>query len=144
MHVADFRDGLGAPAPAQESSAPDAKGFGIRSGGREMRSMDLAPVRHAIVEGRLTWQQHALQRLAERNLCREDVVQSILNGEVIEDYPDDYPLPSALVLCSREGRPVHVVVAWDAEDHRTYIITVYIPNEARFADDCRRRRTRNA
>jgi len=103
--------------------------------------MDLEPIRGAIAEGRLTWQQHALQRLAERNLCREDVVQAILGGEVIEDYPQDYPLPSALVLCRAVSGPVHVVVAYDAEDQRAYVITVYVPSEQRFTDDYRRRRS---
>lgn len=102
---------------------------------------DLPAVVRAIAEGRLTWQQHALQRLTERGIPQEDVLQCIADAQILEEYPDDYPLPSALVLCRREGRPLHVVVAWDAELARAYVITVYIPDSMHFAEDYRTRRT---
>lgn len=103
--------------------------------------MDLAALREAVAEGRLAWQQHALQRLAERNLCREHVVRAILEGELIEDYPDAYPLPSALILHTTPQQSVHAVVAWDEPDRRVYVITVYIPDAGRFGDDYRTRKT---
>ena len=103
--------------------------------------MDVASVRAAVTEGRLTWQQHALQRLLERGISRDSVVQAILEGDVIEDYPNDFPLPSALLLHTDEQRPIHAVVAWDEDDRRAYIVTVYIPDARRFEDDLRTRRT---
>jgi len=61
-------------------------------------------------------------------------------GEVIERYPDDRPYPSRLVLGWREDRPLHVVVAEQAEADTLIVITVYEPNPALWEDDFKRRR----
>ena len=37
---------------------------------------------------------HILLRFQQRNITYEEIKQVILNGEIIEDYPDDYPYPS--------------------------------------------------
>jgi hypothetical protein len=49
-------------------------------------------------------------------------------GEVIEDYPDDTPFPSFLLLGSVAGESLHVVVARDPGDGRCYIVTLYWPD----------------
>lgn len=45
-----------------------------------------------------TWQRHALERMMERGISRNTVINVLLAGEVIEDYSDDKPFPSALFL----------------------------------------------
>ena len=49
--------------------------------------------------------QHCLKRIIERGIEIERLKQAILCGEIIEDYPDDYPYPSCLLL----GNGLHVV-----------------------------------
>ena len=57
-------------------------------------------------------------------------------GEVIEDYPDDYPYPSALVLGWVGRRPVHVVAA--SMPAQKIVITVYEPDPAQWEPDFKR------
>jgi hypothetical protein len=63
-------------------------------------------------------------------------------GQVIENYPDDAPYPSALVLGFARDRPVHVVVALDTSAPEAHIITVYEPSPDEFEPDSRTRRKR--
>ena len=63
-------------------------------------------------------------------------------GQVIENYQDNVPYPSALVLGFSGGRPVHVVVALDASAPEAHIITVYEPSPDEFEPDWRTRKTR--
>ena len=60
---------------------------------------NLEALRFALRRGRIEWNRHALERMAERGILREEVKGVLLRGERIEDYPDDYPLPSAEVFC---------------------------------------------
>lgn len=103
--------------------------------------VDLLEVAAAIDAGRVHWRMHVAQRMAERGIGRADVVDVLRSGEIIEDYADDAPFPSALVLGFDGDRPLHVVVALDAERGETYIITVYEPSPNRFEPDWRTRRS---
>ncbi len=75
---------------------------------------------------------HARIRMFQRNISTEDIRQVVLLGEIIEDYPEDDPCPSALFLGFTEGRPCHAVVA-QCEDHAR-VITVYIPEKDKWID----------
>ncbi len=46
---------------------------------------------------RLIFRVHAIQRMAQRGIRVEDVRRILETGQVIEDYPNDFPYPSALV-----------------------------------------------
>jgi len=46
----------------------------------------------------LIFRVHAIQRMAQRGISVEDVRHVLDPGEVIADYSDDFPDPSALVL----------------------------------------------
>lgn len=88
----------------------------------------LGELQQAIHDGRIEWRKHTLQRLAERHVLQKDVIAVLLSGEVIREYPDDRPFPSALVLGWIETRPLHVVVAHDATEGVVYVVTVYEPS----------------
>ena len=49
-------------------------------------------------ESKVLWTQHCLQRMQERDISRADVKNGIATGEIIEDYPEDYPNPSCLIF----------------------------------------------
>ena len=60
--------------------------------------------------------KHARQRLAERKITIDDIVNGIDTGEVIKQYEDDKPLPSCLVLgLSVNNKYIHIVVSNDEE-----------------------------
>jgi hypothetical protein len=56
----------------------------------------------------------------------------LVNGDVIEDYPNDYPYPSRLVLGFCGARPLHVVAADNPGAPETIVITVYEPDPAQW------------
>jgi hypothetical protein len=58
---------------------------------------------------------------------------------LIIDYPDDKPLPSKLLLGFSEGRPIHVVFAYDATNETGYIVTAYIPDKNFWSNDFKTR-----
>ena len=60
--------------------------------------MDLSKLRKAVKQRRINWNKHILKRMLERGISRKEVFEVMLEGEVIEDYPDDKPFPSALIF----------------------------------------------
>lgn len=94
----------------------------------------------AIAAERYQWQAHAVRRALQRGLGDDDVHGAIRAGSIIESYPDDEPLPSALVLGYNGNVPVHIVVAYDVLERMLFIITVYVPDREHFEADHRTRR----
>jgi hypothetical protein len=76
----------------------------------------------------------------QRRISVDDVRHVLSTGEVIEDYPNDTPYPSRLVLGWRGSRPIHVVAAENVESQETIVITVYEPDLTQWEPGFRRRR----
>jgi hypothetical protein len=90
---------------------------------------------------RLVFRLHAIQRMFERHISEAEVHVALAHGEVIEDYPKDTPYPSQLVLGWCGARPLHIVIASDAEDREGIIITVDEPDPCQWEPGFRRRKT---
>jgi hypothetical protein len=103
-------------------------------------SLDISQLRSAVKASRIQWQRYALERMAERGISTADVKAVLAEGQRIEDYPDAYPLPSALFLGWHGQRPLHLVAAFDAAAGTAYVITAYEPNLEHFEADFRTRR----
>ncbi len=74
------------------------------------------------------------------SISDEKVGETISSSEIIEEYPDDQPYPSVLILgYTRLRRPLHVVCAYNGEDDTAIVITAYQPDPARWVDNRRRR-----
>ena len=71
---------------------------------------------------------HSIQRIFEREIEPEDIEVSVANGEIIEEYPDDKPYPSFLILNFINGEPIHVVFSFDKDNGTIYIVTAYFPD----------------
>jgi hypothetical protein len=102
--------------------------------------LDPTRVLDAVDAGRLEWRKHCLQRMVERGISQKAMLNAIRLGNVIEDNPEDMPFPTALFLGWNEGDPIHVVVSFDEENDRVYVVTVYEPDMFTFAPDHRTRR----
>ncbi len=89
---------------------------------------------------KLIFRVHALQRMFQRGISLEDVKALVKTGEVIEDYPKDSPYPSRLILGWCGARPLHAVVAVNAEDRETIVITVYEPSPDEWEPGFKRRK----
>ena len=71
----------------------------------------------------------------------DEVLQALETGEIIEEYPEDKPYPSCLILGrTAEGRPLHIVCAPVTAERKLVMITVYQPDPARWDLEFRRRR----
>ena len=100
--------------------------------------LDLDQLRALASQKKIIWKRHALERMLERGLSRAIVLQVIANSELIEDYSEDRPSPSGLLLGWDGNRPVHVVAT--LEEDVLAIITVYEPTTEYFEPDFRTRR----
>jgi hypothetical protein len=94
----------------------------------------------AVKDNRIEWQRHALERMMERGISRETAKNVLLSGELIEDYPNDEPYPSALFLGWVDKEPFHVVTAFDLVTDYCFIITTYKPDSEHFESDYKTRR----
>lgn len=69
-----------------------------------------------------------------------DQVRDVLEGgERVEEYPDDTPFPSYLML-GRFDRNLHVVAADDPVRDETIVITTYEPDTKEWEADLKTRR----
>ena len=91
------------------------------------------------MQSRLKLRRHAHERSFQRSIPRDDIRHALETGETIQEYPEDTPLPSYLVLgwVDDGDRPIHVVAADDEEEDVTYVITVYEPDPDIWTDDFR-------
>lgn len=82
---------------------------------------------------------HSRRRMSERGIFLRDVMHAVDHGEIIEQYPNDYPFPSCLILgLTVSNRFLHVVVSLN-EGH-IYLITAYYPNKDEWEADMKTRR----
>jgi len=102
--------------------------------------VDRRKLKIAVENGNIEWLKHSLERMFERGISREIVKQVLLFGDIIEDYPDDKPYPSALFLGFIDEHPFHVVTAYDSVTGRCFIITAYKPGLEHFESDYRTRK----
>lgn len=101
--------------------------------------MKLDTIKKLCGERKIKWSTHAAARIRERGLRREDIIECIKSGEIIEDYPDDFPYPSCLIYgIALDKRIIHVVAGCD--QNYVYIITAYIPNLIKFEKDLKTRK----
>jgi len=81
--------------------------------------------------------KHARIRMFERDITTDMIIEMITNRQVIEEYPDDFPCPSYLILGFCNETPLHVVLALCSDHVR--IITVYKPDKSRWKDYTKRK-----
>jgi hypothetical protein len=88
-----------------------------------------------VLDSKVEWKKHALQRIFERSISRDEVKKAILDGMIIESYLDDYPFPSFLIAHINMDKSLHVLVSYDEYSQICYIITAYEPDTKYFKTD---------
>ncbi len=79
---------------------------------------------------------HASKKMFRRDIHEDDVETVLKNGEIIEQYDEDFPLPSLLINGrTSERKPLHVVTAINHTEKIIVIITAYEPDKARWTSD---------
>lgn len=104
-----------------------------------MHMISIEDLRRLNIAEKYAVTEHARIRLFERGITLDDVICCVANGEIIEQYEDDKPLPSCLVLgMVIKGKYIHIVVSHD--DEFIYLITAYYPDEQQWSNDFKTRR----
>ena len=81
----------------------------------------------------IRWTDHAIKRIIQRGIHRSDVKHVLTHGEIIEQYPDDYPHPSCLALgVTVDGSTIHVVCG--IGNGELWVISAYHPDPEKWTD----------
>lgn len=85
--------------------------------------------------------RHATITRLERGIALGEMEHALLNGQIIESYPDAQPYPSALILgWLQSGDPLHVLCSRGAIEPALRIVTLYEPEDALWEPDFRTRK----
>jgi hypothetical protein len=76
----------------------------------------------------IVFSDHAINQMFKRSISVDDVVNIIEIGEIIQEYPDDKPYPSYLILGFLNQRPLHIVMAKNDFENNCIIVTAYQPS----------------
>ncbi len=78
----------------------------------------------------------------ERGISLADVREIVESGETLNEYPDDIPYPSKLILGYRGNRPIHLVLGYNEIEQMCIVITVYQPSKDIWENDFKQKRNR--
>ena len=94
-----------------------------------------------ISDSNIKWAKHCFERMQERDISINDVETCLQTGEIIEDYPDDFPHPSCLIFgYTKKNKILHIVVGSNGDT--IFFITAYYPNTDKFEMDLKTRKGR--
>lgn len=104
--------------------------------------MTIHEIKQCLIEKSYEFSFHAQQERLEDDLDITDIEAAMMNGEVLEDYPDDPRGESCLLLGYVGEHPLHIVVGWarmKLRDKKALrIITVYVPRSPKWQTPRRR------
>ncbi|MCM1328653.1 MAG: DUF4258 domain-containing protein [Ruminococcus sp.] len=82
---------------------------------------------------------HVFLQIKIRGIRIPDILTAIGNGEIIEQYPNDFPYPSCLVFgYTSDKAPIHIVCG--VGGGKLWIITAYFPDPNRWEKDLKTRK----
>ena len=90
---------------------------------------------------KVVYTRHARTRIFERGISTSAVEEVGLRPSVVvEEYPDDQPFPSRLLLGWPQGEALHVHAATNKAADTLVVVTAYRPDPARWESDFARRK----
>ena len=81
---------------------------------------------------------HADEERRADGLDIADLEEALLNGQMLEEYPEDRRGSSCLVYGTSQGQPIHVVCGKNRSEWMV-VVTVYIPSEPKWQSPTKRR-----
>ena len=89
--------------------------------------IDIIDLRNYFENDNVLISDHAAMRFRQRGLKVKDIRSAVNNGEIIEQYPEDFPFPSCLIFGkAADEKIIHVVMSDEGKMSR--IITAYYPD----------------
>jgi hypothetical protein len=99
--------------------------------------MNIEDIRKCCSDESVFLTAHGTLRLYERRISYDSVIAAIMSGEIIEEYPDDYPFPSCLISA---GCPYPLHVVCGLGNGHVFIITSYKPDSGMWEADNKTRK----
>ncbi|MBK7894195.1 MAG: DUF4258 domain-containing protein [Anaerolineaceae bacterium] len=94
--------------------------------------MKIDEIKQLIRQDDYLYSLHAdIERKAD-NLTLMQIEEALLNGEILETYPNTGRGESCLIVGFSADLPIHVVCGWRGE--KIVLVTVYIPQPPKFVD----------
>lgn len=92
--------------------------------------MDIETIRQRVRDGDYLVKSHAIIHALKEGFDREQMTEAILNGKIIEEYPDD----ARVLICGRASLIKNVeiylhLVCEYADEIYVEFVTAYIPDE---------------
>jgi len=104
--------------------------------------MDIEVIKSKIRLNQYVYTHHAeIERISDK-LTFAEIEEALLNGEILEQYPDTGRGESCLIVGFANNLPIHIVCGWRGD--KVALITVYIPSPPKFVDPWTRREKENA
>lgn len=91
--------------------------------------LNITQIIDSIQNIRVRISDHADEEMQNDFLTLSDTFSSVINGEIIENYPHDKPFPSCLIFgMSLKNEPIHSVWGFNNKNSWAVLITVYRPD----------------
>jgi hypothetical protein len=88
----------------------------------------IAEIRRKVADNQFEFSKHAADQSILRQILVQEVKETIANGQVIEDYPDDKYGPSCLICgFTQLQRPIHIQCSYPSRPV-VKIVTMYKPD----------------
>jgi Domain of unknown function (DUF4258) len=92
-------------------------------------------IRQKIADEQFEFSKHAVDQSISLNILVIEVRESIANGQIVEDYPDDKYGASCLISrYTQDKRSIHIHCSYHSRP-LIKIITLYEPSPQRWNDD---------
>jgi len=94
--------------------------------------MNIKEIKARVSADQYSYTHHAdIERVADE-LTFAQIEEALLNGEILEQYPDSGRGESCLIVGFANDVPIHIVCARRGE--KTVLVTVYVPRPPKFVD----------
>jgi hypothetical protein len=102
--------------------------------------VDILTIREKILDRRYAISFSHTEKMRLRKIALDEIEDAILNGEIIEPYPEDPRGPSCLIFgYSHQNRPLHVLCG-NLSGKELLIITAYEPDRKEWEIDLKTRK----
>ena len=102
--------------------------------------IEIASIVESIEANSVMITDHADEEAYNDSLSFNDILRSISAGEIIEQYPEDKPYPSCLILSRNvKAELIHTVWAYNSETQSSVLVTVYRPDPEQWIEGRTRR-----
>ena len=105
-----------------------------------MNQDTLSFIKKCIRHRRIIWTNHVDIRLKERLISRHNILSSVAEYEIIDEYPDNIFLPSYLIYSKMGNKVFHILINVDFQNELITIVTSYQPTQDRWERDYRTRK----